>query len=160
MKFSYILLPILLISCGSSTNEASGAGNIFFDLPGYFDQITSATQQFRGEKTLVLNGQEESRELKEADLTSDLALFRSADINRPAWKDKYEIVARGKDTSYVALDTTLRTQLLRVQRSANGEVSRIEIKRRSGNVLSSGQQEMVFEPGIGYSIYSTQIGDL
>lgn len=111
-------------------------------------------------KTVSIGDKTETKELENADLTDDLALFQKADINKPAWTDKYRIEPAGNDTSYIAIDSTMRTRHLQILRDENGRVERIEIKRRSGNVLSSGSQELTYRPGVGYRIYSKQVGDL
>lgn len=134
----------------------------FFDLAGYMDQ---EVDRLNGEistlnKTVIIGGKTEQKTLSGIDFTNDLAIFRKADINKPAWSDKYRIEPVGGDTSYIATDSSMRTRHLQVLRDASGKVERIEIKRRSGNVLSKGAQELTYQPASGYRIYSKQIGDL
>ncbi|PHI19570.1 hypothetical protein CEQ90_11895 [Lewinellaceae bacterium SD302] len=134
----------------------------FFDLAGFVDQEIETLNLAKRTitKKVTIDGKSEEKKLDATDFTNDLDLFRKADINKPAWIEKYRIETVGNDTSYIATDSSLRTRHLQVLRNENNEVQRIEIKRRSGNVLSSGSQELSYHKDSGYRIYSRQIGDL
>jgi hypothetical protein len=133
----------------------------FFDLQGYIDAEVDrlATEVPRADKTVTFNGQAETHERMELDYTDELAIFRNADINRPAWLEKYTIDstrAAGQLTiDYVALDTSLVVRKLRVVEDAESVV-RIEIDRQTGTVLSDGRQHLRYEPAVGYLIDSYQ----
>lgn len=154
------ILTCLLFACGnSSQGEAPKA---FFNLAGYMDSETTTllAQTAPVTKSVTVDGILETQNVQPADLAQDLQLFGNADINRPAWVDKYQLEVKGIDTSYIATDSSLRTQVLRVFRGVDNNVNRIEIERRSGSVLSSGQQRLIYEPRKGYQITTSQNSNL
>lgn len=162
--FFFLALFSLLAACNSNSATESDAVKTkpFFDLAGYIAQQVEAAPWKSREvsKTITINDETEHKKLKSPDLASDLKIFSKADINKPAWVDKYRIETVDNDTTYIATDSSLRTQRLQVLRDPNNQVERIEIKRRSGNLLSKGQQELTYTPNKGYRIQADQIGEL
>lgn len=162
--FPIILLAILVCNaCGlEGIQESQASKKQFFDLAGYV-QNELERRPWQGQnitKKISVNGQSESQTLSNPDLSKDLALLANADINKPAWIDKYRIETIDNDTTYIAIDNKLRTQLLQVIRDDQNAVARIEVTRQSGNILSNNNQVLTYKPASGYRISSDQIGDL
>lgn len=168
-----LLLLLVLYACSPTATNNNNQPNLdetaalspktsFFDLATFIenevDQLNA--QKLTINKKIIVNGKSEEKRIDEVDFTNDLELFRKAGINKPAWADKYRVTNVGNDTSYIAIDSSLRTQQLQVIRNDNNEVERIEIKRRSGNLISSGAQDLSYHKGTGYRIYSQQTSDL
>ena len=158
-----LLLLLLLCTCGRAPeSEAEGEAKAFFDLAGY---IANEVERLEGQpttarKTITLNGVTEEQEIDDLDYGQDLRLFAGADINKAAWVEKYqtqteELSGTHTVTRYVALDTTLTTQLLEVEED-RGEPLRIYIERRTGTVLSEGRNVMEYIPREGYSVITQQ----
>lgn len=164
--YIFLLVVALCSACNVSDTEAKIDDKPFFDLAGFIDaQVTELNaQQLNVEKTVVINGQEETQRDPELDFERDLAIFRRSDINRVAWADKYEVKETTDQTSYIATDSSLQTQLLRVFKKADGAIERIYIERRMGNFLSDGRQQLTYLPGKGYKVVSRQqsgiVGDV
>ena len=160
-KLLPLLLPLLLCTCGLATEDEL-AESTFFDLAGY---MTAEAERLSGspltvEKTITLNGVTETQELTTLNYDDDLRLFGNADINKPAWRDKYrtekeQLSGSHEVIRYVALDSALTTRVLEVE-SDRGEPTRIQIERRTGTVLSDGRSQLVYEPATGYSVVSYQ----
>lgn len=157
-----IVLPFLLLACSSESTEGSTEVKPFFDLRGY---ITSETDRLiaaktKVEKTIQLNGVTESKQIKDLNFVHDLRLFREADINKPAWFDKYETEEKALSaghiiTNYLATDSSLIVRRLTVEQD-QGATTRIEILRHTGTVLSDGRHLLTYEPARGYDVVTNQ----
>ncbi|MEM7572981.1 MAG: hypothetical protein AAF433_08770 [Bacteroidota bacterium] len=157
-----LLLSLLVYTCGS-TNTQQFEGP-FFDLAGYMQQEIESLQQeeVELEKTITLNGETETQRISDINYEQELLLFRNADINKPAWIEKYELSTEELPEeqirmTYTATDSTLMTQLLVVIQQ-DEEVAAIRIIRKTGSVLSKGRQELIYLPRELYSIEAKQEG--
>lgn len=159
------LLPALLLLFAACTPEQP-AGDLdtspFYDLSGYISGEAERleTAHTRVAKTITLNGQTETKTLDSINFSNDLRLFREADINKPAWVDKYTtqektLSGSHKLTTYVALDSSLIVRRLMVEED-QGVTTKIEIDRKTGTVLSNGMHHLVYEPATGYHVQTSQ----
>lgn len=157
-----LVLPCLLTACAPEAPADTIDVAPFFDLAGYITAETerlSATKT-RVEKTITLNGTTETKELDAINFDNDLRLFREADINKPAWVDKYDtqvetLSGNHKITTYVAKDSSLIVHRLMVEEDL-GVTTKIEINRKTGTVLSDGKHLLVYDPARGYSVTTQQ----
>ena len=135
----------------------------FFDLAGYIDAQVDSLNALHPtvEKTVVLNGTEETKQLTDLNFATDLRLFREADINKPAWLDKYAVTTGMEDgrrvKTYTATDSSMQTRRLAVVSGEDGRPRRIDIERRTGTVLSKGKHELTYTPATGYRIRTDQV---
>ena len=156
---------LAVTSCDpSASGHPPGTGDRapFFDLAEYVD---AEVERLNGEprlvtKTVTLNGRTETRELTDLDFAGDLRLFREANINRPAWADKYEVQTKElsaghRVTTYVARDSSLTTQRLIVEEDRGVPVE-VRITRKTGTVLSDGRGELTYVPRSGYTVRTVQ----
>jgi hypothetical protein len=164
MRKCWILLFLLplFFACTSDTAEVNSDQVAFFDLRSYVneevDRLTS--RKTKVTKTITLNGKTETKELDDLNFANDLRIFREADINKPAWLEKYEtkhktLSGSHQITTYEALDSNLVTRQLLVEEDL-GEVTRITIKRKTGTVLSNGNHWLEYVPATGYSMTTQQ----
>lgn len=159
--FLLILLPVIVQACAPEPGRED-TPRPFFDLEGY---ITTEAERLAGrgtrvEKTITLNGKTETRELDKPDFANDLRLFREADINKPAWFDKYAteekaLSAGHKITTYLAQDSSLIVRRLRIEQD-QGVPIRVDIERHTGTVLSDGRHRLSYEPARGYEVVTSQ----
>ncbi len=151
------LFLLLLTACYADELEEKTQLDPFFDLRGYMtqqiDSLTAARPLVT--KTVILNGQEEEQVRDDVNFSTDLRAFREADINKPAWFDKYKTVKRDGVTLYEAQDSSLQTQRLLVQQQG-GRTVQIDIVRKTGTLLSDGIQELTYRPASGYTIDTEQ----
>ena len=153
---------LLLTACYAEEVREDMTRDPFFNLQAYIDRQVDSLQSNNPEvtKTITLNGTTESHRLTDLRFASDLRVFREADINKPAWLDKYRSERQERDgrlvQTYTALDSSLQTRELTVV-SEDGDPVRIEILRKTGTVLSDGLHRMVYEPASGYSMRTRQI---
>ena len=159
-----LFLPLLLLLTGCYAEEIQREvqDEPFFDLSGYIDRQVDSLRSAGTPvtKTITLNGTTETRELSELNFANDLKVFREADINKPAWVDKYTVERREEGDrvtrTYVAIDSSMQTRRLQVVTQADEPV-RIEIFRKTGTVLSDGRHRMTYEPASGYAMVSRQV---
>ena len=157
-----IVLPFLLLACSSTEADTSVEVAPFFDLRGYILAETNrlSAAKTKVEKTISLNGKTETKKIDDINLMNDLRLFREADINKPAWVDKYETQQQALSaghtlTNYVATDSSLIVRRLTVEQD-QGATTRIEIERHTGTVLSDGRHLLTYAPARGYDVVTTQ----
>ncbi|SEQ72174.1 hypothetical protein [Neolewinella agarilytica] len=164
MRKCWILLFLLplFFACTPDSAEVSSDKAAFFDLRSYVneevDRLTS--RKTKVTKTITLNGKTETKELDDLNFANDLRVFREADINKPAWLEKYETKRKALSgshqiTTYEALDSNLVTRQLLVEEDL-GEVTRITIQRKTGTVLSNGNHWLEYVPATGYSMTTRQ----
>ena len=155
---------LLLWGCYADELEREAAREPFFDLAGYMEREVDSLRGLglRVEKTVVLNGTEETQTLDELNFATDLRLFREADINKPAWLDKYVVnettEAARRVRTYTATDSSMQTWQLRVvYGEGGGSPEAIEVYRRTGTVLSDGEHHLRYAPATGYRIRTEQV---
>lgn len=161
------LLVLLLCTCDPAQNTDVAAPSpvgetIFFDLTDYIDAETErlTENKITANKTITLNGKTESKQNTVINYKNDLRLFREADINKPAWSDKYDtdeqkLSGNHRVTTYTTRDSSLIVHRLLVEED-QGVPVRIEIDRKTGTVLSNGIHQLRYESGKGYSVKTQQ----
>lgn len=157
-----IALPIFLLACAPEKVDGTVDAIPFFDLRGFISAETDrlSAAKTKVEKTISLNGKTETKQIEDINFVNDLRLFREADINKPAWFDKYEteeqtLSAGHTLTSYIATDSSLIVRRLTVEQD-QGATTKVEIERHTGTVLSDGRHLLTYEPARGYDVITTQ----
>jgi hypothetical protein len=158
---SWLLLALLLASChpGSAIVERPP----FFSLQDFIAQEVQRLDSLQPtvRKSITFNGERETHTIDTLAFANELSVFQRADINRPAWLDKYRVDSLREDgrlqrITYTALDEDLKTQELKVEWHGPDHIDRIEVITQSATVLSKGRQILVYEPGKGYRIETHQ----
>lgn len=163
----FVLLLSLLIFSFSACIETPEEGKLvedkpFFDLKNYIAAEQNRLQGKTGfTKTVVYNGESETKTLDNLDLQEELSVFADADINRTAWLDKYEIDTTFDSNreivalTYTAVEEGLKTRRLRVNFSGKN-VSKVEIETGGKSAVSDTKSFLTYNPQTGYSIKSKQ----
>ncbi len=160
--FRLLLLNLFLTGCYAEELQQELADEPFFDLAGYVDRQADSLRQAGTTvtKTIYLNGSTETKKMPGLNFTKDLRVFREADINKPAYRDKYAIerTEQGGELTrvYTATDSTMQTRRLTVVTRDSLPVH-IEIFRKTGTVLSKGDHHLSYDPKKGYHIRTEQI---
>ena len=162
--FRLLALFLLLTGCYVEEVQQDMEREPFFDLAGYMQaQIDSLTAlQPAVRKTVVLNGKEETKELTDLRFATDLRMFREADINKPAWLDKYTVTREeagggAQVQRYVATDSSMQTRQLEVTLRDDGTPTQVTVYRKTGTVLSDGDHILTYDPAVGYDIRTEQV---
>ncbi|MGB1206762.1 MAG: hypothetical protein ACPG5B_14025 [Chitinophagales bacterium] len=168
MKFTPFIFAFLSLSlftnCGetlSSTTEKSP--NAYFSLKDFFEKEMTqlADNKVSLHKTVFLDEESETKDLSTVDWKNELSLFADADINKAAWKDKYEVDSTRQATvlevSYVAKDEDLRTQkvALKIDNTTQA-VTEVLISKKVKNVVYEIDEELQYIVDKSYSIAATQ----
>lgn len=103
-----------------------------------------------------MNSETESKRLQIDNWEKELELFWKADINKPAWKESYQISLIGSTISYLAIDSALKTRKIRIEQDSNGKPSHIYILNEVSNELYSSTEELDYFHDSLYSIKKTQ----
>lgn len=157
-----LALPWLFTACAPEGVTGEIDTSPYFDLAGYIASETDRLAALKptADKTITLNGITESQQLNTINFENDLRLFREADINKPAWLDKYVIQEQALSaghsiTTYVAQDSSLTVRKLTVEED-QGVPIKIDIVRHTGTVLSDGRHWLTYEPATGYQVVTSQ----
>ena len=144
----------------------------FFDVKGYFQEQIKELASVKGlEKNVVVNGAAEHKTTGSVDLGKELAMFMQADINRPAWYDKYRIDtitqppvedkapldAKGtKSVRFTTSSEILKTKRLEIYFDRAGKPARVEVDAADQNFFSQWKQHLSYRAGDGYSMTNDQ----
>jgi len=108
-----ILFISALTACKPAVKE-SKTGLKYFDLKGYFEREAARLTKLNKPvlKSAKHNGVTETKEVHISNWDTELSLFAGSDINRPAWKNSYSILADSGLLVYKAnaLEPELKTR--------------------------------------------------
>lgn len=160
MRKTAIILAALAASCGPSAPGGPSSSH-FFDLEAYFDgEIGRLGVRQSVEKTITLNG-ETQQQRGEWNAEEELDGFKELKINRPAWRDQYEVDSlRGADGQleglrYAARDSSLRIREVEIDMK-EGAVEEIRVEKHIKNTVVYFHQELSYRPAEGYRIRRVQ----
>ncbi len=164
MKKMMIMFALLIIvSCKPNETKVPSKSINFFDLKGFLTkQVLEDISMISSiEKSIIVNGVKETKKLDKDIIKADIEGFKDADINKPAWSDKYKVdsLLDGQnhlsETVYKAIDTTMRTKELRIVYS-NDKVIEIKIEKSNQSIAANMNQKMYYTVNKGYSIIHYQ----
>jgi hypothetical protein len=120
-KFVLVLVAgiILTISISSCKPDAKENGTLkYFDLKGYFakDSLRLTKENPAVFKTVIHNNDTQSRKVHIANWGLELDLFKSADLNRPAWKNSYTVVDEDSVLIYKAKTPDLKVREILIKK--------------------------------------------
>ena len=158
----YFLLLLTGLSQCAPPPAPAGSLPTFFDLVGYFEaEIDRLAALGPVSKTTIVNGAEATQDGITLDFRTDLAPFISADINRPAWLDKYTIDSLTtpdgslRQLTYTAVEEDLFTRLL-VVHFDGPRVDSIYIEKGSELMIADTKRRLTYVPARGYSLDGAQ----
>jgi len=151
-----LLSTLLLPACKPAIKE-TGARLNYFDLKGYFK--TSATQLTAHNKpvfkTAIHNGNSQSKKVNIVNWDMELSLFSASDINKPAWKDSYQVQNAGNTIFYKTKDPELETKQITINMDG-GKVKWIMIINHAKNLLYETKEKLTYVPDSMYRIKKWQ----
>jgi hypothetical protein len=152
-----LLFSFLFLTCTTDQNTANSS-KPYFDLKTYFKNEAQRLQQKKHAviKTVTKNDLHESRTTTIGNWENELGLFSDADINKPAWKDEYEVKQMGDEIQYLAKNSKLKTKAININKSETGKIIHIFILNEVNNYLYSSREELHYFPDSLYSIRKKQ----
>ena len=130
----------------------------FFDTKVFFEKITQnflKNKVKKIEKTVIINGLEETKTIENPNWETELAPFIDANINRPAWQNKYKVEKNDSTHIYTALKPDLKVRKMTVL-EANNDNIQLEIQTSEKSIISENALQMFFNQKTGYQIYKQQ----
>lgn len=165
-KYLCFLGLLLLASCNNLPDEAGERQTVkkFYDLDAYFQAEIKRLSEanITLSKTAELNGKREEITLDEPDWTMELEVFKEADINKPAWWDKYKgdtVLTNGnkiKEVSYQRLDPELATESIFVHFSDRQIPDSISILYNVERSIMVVKKKLLYIPDQYFSIDNTE----
>ncbi|HEY1009552.1 MAG TPA: hypothetical protein VGE58_05550 [Daejeonella sp.] len=152
---STLVALLLFASCQApGTKQAKK----YMDLTGFFEKESARLSQtgVRVEKTVSRNGLSENKDNVLPNWETELSLFTESDINKAAWRDSYKIVQDSTMTTYIALDSKLRTRSIEIRKNQQGNLQGITIVNHTANALYSSAEELIYIPDSIYRIAKKQ----
>jgi hypothetical protein len=114
----------LLSSC-KPDNIQNGVKPKYFDLAGYFKTDTAKLHKRHHLilKTVTHNEASETKKVYIDDWGLELSLFIQSDINKPAWRNSYNIESRNNGTViYTAKTPELRTRDITITKNKDNSI--------------------------------------
>lgn len=156
-------IVLFLVSCRRST-PLQKEDVVFFSSSFYFDKEIatwkSMTNAVLTKAVTSGTGDVETTEsmnipVEKINWDKELSLFREAEINKPALREKYTVEASGGLVSYSANDPKMKVQNIMVFTDEQDTIE-IIIHTHTENFLSKSDYILMYRPGKGYIIEGKQ----
>lgn len=147
-----ITLSAVLSACKPAIKNNGG-----FDLTGYLKKDAAGLNKLNRpvDKTVTHNGVTENKTVHIADWSSELGLFIDADINKPAFKNSYQVIDEDNLLVYKAKEKDLKVRELIIKR-AGPDIKYILIYNKVENLLYKTTQKLTYFPDSVYRIETVQ----
>jgi hypothetical protein len=157
IRFAGVLFLISALTACAPDHKATTAGLKYFDIKGFFHADSARLTKLNKPvfKTVYHNGATESKKVHIDNWGSELSLFSESDINRPAWKNSYNVVAEGNILIYKTNDPELKTKEIMIKK-VNGKVVYVMIYNDTKNALYHTEEVLSYFPDSLYQINKTQ----
>jgi hypothetical protein len=166
-KFSSLFsLSFLLFACqpnNAVSDNQKTVTNPFFDLKGFFETEIDAHLKNKGlvRKTVTINGKAETKDVDIKDWKEELKPFFNADINKPAWYDKYQMIEKslGNNSSlktYETKEKNLKTKQLSVIQNDSIKKVQLNILTSDHTAVTESDTQLLYDTESGYTISSQQ----
>jgi len=151
-----LILLLGIASCKRDSNAAADT-KAFFDIKGYFEADSARLTKVNPlvTKTVIHNKVPETQKVHIQDWGTELSLFIESDINRPSWKDSYDVSKAENVISYTAKDPTLKTQRI-VIKMENDKVKWMTIFNHTKNIVYENNEKLTYIPDSTYIISRKQ----
>lgn len=152
------LFIIVLTAACSNTEKAADFRKPYFDISGFFKNEAERLNRTKPiiSKSVEQNENKEKKTVQHIDWMSELALFLESDINKPSWKNSYDINKTDSGVEYVAKDEELRTRRISITFNSQKRIKEVAIQNKTSNVLFSSTELLHYYPDSAYLISKDQ----
>jgi hypothetical protein len=158
-RYLLLISSLILLGIASCKRDSNAAVDTkaFFDIKGYFqaDSARLTKENPLVTKTVTHNQIPETQKIHISDWGTELSLFIQSDINRPAWRNSYNVSNTENITVYTAKDPGLKTQRV-VVKTENGKLKYIMIFNHTKNILYENTEKLSYIPDSLYLIQKRQ----
>jgi len=157
LKTAIVLIGVIMFSAVLPACKPEIKNNGGFDLTGYLKKDAARLNKLNRpvNKTVTHNGVTENKTVHIADWNSELGLFIDADINKPAFKNSYDIINEDSLLVYKAKEKDLKVRELILKR-AGKYIKYILIYNKVENQLYKTTQKLTYFPDSVYRIETVQ----
>jgi len=150
------MVSACLFGCKPDIKE-TGATLKYFDIKGFFATDIARLNKLNKPvlKTIVYNGVTEKKNVQIKNWGPELDLFAGSDINKPAWKNSYSIVANDDFLLYKAKYPELKMREMLIKK-VNGKVKWMMIFNRTKNIIYQTTEKLSYFPDSVYTIEKAQ----
>ncbi|WP_152439727.1 hypothetical protein [Arcticibacter svalbardensis] len=106
-------------------------------------------------KKVIHNGISEEKQVKIPNWKNELDVFSASDLNKPSWRDSYNIKVNVNGLVYTTLDSTLKIKRIRINKSGN-RITSIDIESQVSNEIYNSTELLNYYPDSLYKIKKTQ----
>ncbi|RYZ95956.1 MAG: hypothetical protein EOP47_24800 [Sphingobacteriaceae bacterium] len=153
------ILYIAFIICGlySCKPDIKDSRLKFFDLDKYFkaEAVRLSASSPVIAKSVMHNGIAESKKISIKNWESELDLFITSNINKPAWRESYSVVDDGSIAIYTAIKPELKTRKIMIKKEGT-RVKWIMIFNHTENLLYKSSEKLSYFPDSLYQVYKKQ----
>ena len=152
-----LLLAVAFISCNEDKKSTANTNLMYFDLKGYFENEAVRLQKLNPvvNKTVSVNGKQESKKIKIADWKKEFAVFINADINKASWRGSFDISEQNGVDYYTSDSKKIPIKMVAIK--WNGErAGLIEIIIANKNILFQSNDTLRYYPDSLYAIKKQQ----
>jgi hypothetical protein len=149
-RFAVLALIICFSSCKPEVHQSN---NSYFNLSSYFKQEAEKYQHgnFYVVKTVLRNGESETKKVKIGNWAGELSVFSESDINKPSWKNSYKTTTSGQYTIYTAKEPDLKTREI-IEKKENNKLVSLMIFNVVSNKLFQTREKLSYYPDSLYII--------
>src|SRR5690606_13393364 len=143
---------------GTDGAKIRGGGKAYFDLETYFLEEIQRLQKDNPtiKKTVWIDGVPETKSLKISKWANELDLFLNSDINKPAWRNSYQVDSTQNQLIYKANEKGLRTRWIQIRKNAQGDLVQISIRNETDNMIYRTEEILNYFSDSLYSIEKNQ----
>lgn len=157
-RFIIKWLPLFLISgLFSCKPDIKDTGSRYFDLKAYFKKDCPRLDHKSPQvtKTVGYNGNTETKKIRVKNWEKELELFSGSDINKPAWRQSYNVQEDSTQLTYTAKTPDVRTRLIQIKKRGDA-VKSIYIINQESNILYQSTEKLTYVPDSLYQIDKLQ----
>lgn len=152
MKSRWPLILVFLVTACGISSDSRLPFEAFFDFEAEIQKLTEENPEVM--KTIIKNGIRETI-TGTVNWHTEFQPFKDANINQPAFRDRYSVEVKQNGTSesvqYLALDSGLAVRSVSMDFEA-GEVTELHITRRLTNKVMEAVSSLTYLPGKQYHL--------